>query len=702
MKQIFITILLIFIWLPAFLFAQVKPVAVLEYFEDPNGDMFIIDDTGVILDHFNAGDNLPPGFSIVTGSGFAEIKLYPSGTILKLADNTDFSIAFLQGLNDNPSNEIYLLAGKMRTIVTNSTGIDYYYVRTPSAVMLVRGTDFINIVEPGNSKVVVREGVVEVIPFRGSPVLAAANQSVNTGTEVLQVAELAPDQVSSIFGEMDFKKLSPGVISEAPVLSDEKRTEAPEESSFTPVDLNDSKLASIFRNLFGMEIGIMAIGGISYSKVVVQPVIELEKFSMGLYLPLIYTDGFFDPSEWYQPEGNHEWSFGSDQGGDLQDIMLDILKDTMLKIRFLEYGKKDMDPFYITLGNLNNMSIGHGAIMNNYANDNEFPAIREVGLNTGFDTGVLGMELVGDNLADPSIVAGRLFINPFKGYEPFQIGLTGLVDFFPARSSDVTKILYGDPWLLTFGVDFEFFKISKENFNLMFYGDFSTFAPIFRTDTASFSAGIPGDDFWFNNGKFSNYGIVGGLRGNVMSFTWAFEYRISTGIYRPALYNALYDRNKIEYLNEIVSYIDDSSGQGTVMGIFGEVGIELKDRLVLTAGYYRPWEISDGRVSFPNNDKLNISLAFMDGLFPRLPISGRITYERTKLIETFTGDSLSLFDAGTVVQGEIIFSLSSALDIVAGASTAVLTDGDGDIVFEENGVTPDVDPVFRIETRIHF
>ncbi len=693
MKKIFIPILLILTWLPVSLVSQDKPVAVLEYYEDPYGDMFIIDDTGTILDHFNMGDNLPPGFSIVTGRGFAEIKLYPSGTILKLAENTDFSIAFLQGLNGSPSNELYLLAGKMRTIVAKTPVINYYYVRTPSAVMLVRGTDFINVVEPGNSKVVVREGLVEVIPFRGTPVIASANRTVNTGSEVLQVLELPSDEVNLMFRNMNFKKISLGVIAETPVMSDEIIAVVREEPFSKPGELYESKLASMVRNIFGMEIGTMTIGGKSYAKVVVQPVLELEKLRMGLYLPVIYADSITDPSE---------WSFGTDQNGDPQDILLDILKDTMLKIRFLEYGRKGVDPFYITLGRLNNMSIGQGSIMNDYANDSEFPVIREVGLNTDFDLGVLGMELIGDNLADPSIVAGRLYINPFKGYEPFQIGLTGLVDFFPARSSEVTKNLYGDPWLLTFGIDLEIFRISKDSFNILIFGDLSSFAPIFRADTASFSAGMPGADFWFNNGEITNYGIVAGVRGNIMNFSWAFEYRISTGIYRPALYNSLYDRKKIEYLNDIVNYIDDSSQQGTIMGIYGEGGIILKDKIAFTTAYYWPWEISDSGVSLPDNDKFNISLVLKNGLFPGIPISGRITYERSKLMETFTNDSLSLFDANTIVSGEIIYSPSTVLDIVLGASTTVLTDADGNTVFDDDGLTPEVVPVLYIETRIHF
>ncbi len=85
MKKILFTILLVLLLLPFSLAAQDDPNAVLEYFEDPYGDMIITDDTGNILDFFDMGENLPPGFSISTGGGIAEIRLDSNGTILKLA-----------------------------------------------------------------------------------------------------------------------------------------------------------------------------------------------------------------------------------------------------------------------------------------------------------------------------------------------------------------------------------------------------------------------------------------------------------------------------------------------------------------------------------------------------------------------------------------------------------------------------------------
>lgn len=747
MKKHILLIIFTLVWLPVSLMAQSEPTAILEYFEDPAGNMIITNDTGEALPYFDFGEELPPGFSISTGDGLAEIRLYPNGTILKLAENTDFSITNLQGRNGSPSNEFSLLAGKLRTIAAKTSGSNFYNVRTPTAVMGVRGTDFINEVGNGKDQVVVREGLVEVIPFSGEPVMAAANQSVNTLAELFQVTNLPPQQVNDMFRTMGFTKLKPQDVPghsamadqdqpaeekqpvekvdeetpeepEAPVINEEDKSvidEKKEEPKKEPKER--SKLAQTLADMFGMEIGTTTINGLTYSKIVLQPTLELGDLKLGLYLPVIYTDNMFDPSQWYQPQGNNEWSFGTDQDGVVEDILLDILKDTMLKLKFIEYGDQEWDPFYLKIGNLNNMSIGHGAIMNEYANDTEFPAIRKVGLNTGFDLGVFGMELVGDNLADPSILGGRLFVNPFKNYDPFQIGLTGIADLFPARESELTKTEYGDPWLLAFGLDMELFKINKENFKMMMFGDFSTMMPVFRNDTyyddgtgrIVIPAGVA-PNLWIQGNTLKNYGVVAGLRGDVFSFNWALEYRLSTGIYKPTLFNALYDRSKLSYLAQIIEYLDQvdkgsPDAQDLVMGIYGEAGFNFFDKVALNAGYYWPWEIdSAGALDFTGDDVFNISLVVLEGLFDKFPLRGSINYERTKFVDTFAkGTDLNLFDANTVLYGELVYPLAPIIDLALSASTTILVDPDtGETQYEADGVTPKWAPVFNIETRIHF
>ena len=732
MKNRLVKSMLIFIVVPFALIAQNKPVAILEYFEDPETDMVVTDEIGKALRSFDMGEILPPGFSIKTGSGFAEIRLEPNGTMIKLSENTDFSITILQGYRGSPSNEFSLIKGKIRTIAARTSGINYYNVRTPTAVMGVRGTDFINEISGTVSRVVVREGLVEVIPFKGSPVMVSKNQFVDTSTANLQAQSMSQEQINALFSSMYFLALSPSdVPGHAPlppgenrlerseIISSKEETLSPESPSpEQPIDespvlsqaqpekpKNIRKKEGFPHVLFGMEIGTTMIDGKNYSKLILQPTILSGKFRMALNLPVIYLENLFESHDYYRPAGNNEWSFGTDQNSEAKDILLDILRDTMLKIKFVEYGDRQRDPFFLKVGNLHNLSIGHGTIMKDYGNDSEYPSIRKVGFNMGFDLGRFGVEFVGDNLAEPSIVGSRVFVNPFGFYKAFQIGVTGITDLFPARKSSDPSA-FGDPWLIGLGVDMQFVKVNREKFKLSFFGDFSSMIPIFREETNlgnfMISPGIaPGP--WINKSTLENYGIVTGFRGSISQFNWALEYRLSTGVYRPATFDMLYERNKEEYLSEIIYYIENPDGANTRMGIYGEAGFSIKNKLTFSLGYYIPWEVDNSISEMINDDKINLSLEFHKGLIPNFPLFGRIIYERTQFADSIkSGSGLTLINTHTFVYGELAYAVSENVDIAAGASTAIQTDSEGNKIMKADGITPQMAPAINIETRISF
>src|SRR5208337_1615572 len=99
-----------------------------------------------------------------------------------------------------------------------------------------------------------------------------------------------------------------------------------------------------------------------------------------LYLPIIYNGDMFNPSDWYHPMGNDEWNFGGLLTGQLIStnpwvVAQDVLNDLLLKIRYLEWGQQ-RDPFFFKVGNLDDITIGHGLIMRDFANDADFPSIR--------------------------------------------------------------------------------------------------------------------------------------------------------------------------------------------------------------------------------------------------------------------------------------------------------------------------------------
>ncbi len=140
--------------------AQGKPVAILEYYDNPQG-IEILDSEGYKVVEVYFGMQLSEGDRIRTSASTAELRLSPNGSIIKLSRNTEFRIESLSGGKSPDTNAFSLASGKLRTVAAKKIGTAYE-VRTPSAVCGVRGTDFGMEVQEGvREGVAVRDGVVE-------------------------------------------------------------------------------------------------------------------------------------------------------------------------------------------------------------------------------------------------------------------------------------------------------------------------------------------------------------------------------------------------------------------------------------------------------------------------------------------------------------------------------------------------------------
>jgi hypothetical protein len=109
------------------------------------------------------------------------------------------------------------------------------------------------------------------------------------------------------------------------------------------------------------------------------------------------TEILFSSEDWYKPNGNNEWSFGSDQDT-TEAFVADAFQDLFLKIRYIKWGDK-RDPFSFAFGNYNQVTLGHGILMLNYDNNSEFPAVRKVGLSLSAKGAGYGFEMVGEDFS---------------------------------------------------------------------------------------------------------------------------------------------------------------------------------------------------------------------------------------------------------------------------------------------------------------
>ena len=132
---------------------------------------------------------------------------------------------------------------------------------------------------------------------------------------------------------------------------------------------------------FGMGLGIgsATIDGTLYNQLALRPEINIAGIGIGLDL-VVYMDN----------EGNvrqDEWDFENDP---------DLLYD---KILYIRYGEKT-SPAWVKYGSIENMTLGQGGLMQGYSNMMEFPTVRRVGINTGFNIGPVGGELFLSNIKD--------------------------------------------------------------------------------------------------------------------------------------------------------------------------------------------------------------------------------------------------------------------------------------------------------------
>ncbi len=706
--------------------AAAETGAEIVYFDDPKGDISITSAGGEAVEA-DFGVILAEGTKIETGSGILELRLVPNGTILKLSSGTSFELRALQSEGGSKKNIFSLLRGKLRTLAAHGGRGEQYEVQTPSAVCAVRGTDFINEVGEAGSSILVRHGSVYVESVTGRRwVTLEANQGLDTRSSNYRPVTIPFEEIDAIFADFSFLGTDPSAVPGAPpetggddggtvpagsaagAIGQPVTVAVARDREYETKSYDErSKFGRWISDSLGADIGTTTIEGNTYSKLVLSPVIDTDRFRMAFYLPIIYID-LFNSGTWYKPRGNNEWSFGTDQSG-WQDVISDIWIDLWLKVRYVEYGDAEWDPLYFKLGNLNTMSLGHGALVYQFANDFDFPAIRRIGFNMGYENTV-GFEVMVDDLSRPNLMGLRFSVSPFKSYRAFEMGLSGVVDIKPAGEA-ADPDYYGDPWFLAASLDFDFLEVNTGPFKMVWFADGSALAPIYRSnadagDFPNVKAGPAWDMVW-GDGRPTNFGVRSGLRGLAGPVRYSLEYRYWNGVYVPSMFNSLYGRKKVEYVDTFTNYLNNGQILSDNMGIFGEAYWDILDdgRLSIGAGYHWPWSIGNGAVDFDTADYLKLELVVGRKLIKAYGVHGSLKYERSNVRQTIADPGkYSWFDAYTVFSGEIVFPLNPIINLAVVGGTTTKYDADGNIVWANapDNTIPEISPVLSIETRINY
>ena len=199
-------------------------------------------------------------------------------------------------------------------------------------------------------------------------------------------------------------------------------------------------------------LGFTFIDGEPFLRFQLQPEIDLGKVGFGLGLVLLYSSS---------EDGEHTILA---EDGETWDNISTILR----VVRYVRYGHLS-ESFYTRFGALDYATIGHGFIMSGYSNYDR----RGLRLNFSSETKKIGIETILNNVGDPTVFGGRLFVRPLQQEEggipllnSLEFGATYLTDIEP----DPSLMPDGDP-LIALGVDIGFPLIHNKSMRLDIYDD---------------------------------------------------------------------------------------------------------------------------------------------------------------------------------------------------------------------------------------
>ena len=353
------------------------------------------------------GSPILNGDAIKVGdTGFGAIMYLDDKTILKLREKTKFGFMDTQN-----TRTVDLAHGTLLNNVKSEGRTKSFRIQTPVSVASVKGTQFAAIVsQSGVDQFVGKEGLFEVLNMiSGETVSVGPGQKAISNAmgsllqapaspgdypddpEIEEYQEPEPEEPENETTEPEETPESPKTPDQPKAPETTETPETPEETEKpdTPETENAEETPDVPEEGggdaptkpfgMGMGIGSVTLDGVLYNQLSLRPEINIGKIGVGLDL-VLYLDF----------EGNirtEDWDVANDPSKILD------------KILYIKYGQKS-DPVWAKYGSIEGMTLGYGGLLNNYSNMMEFPSVRRIGLNTGFNIGPVGGELFFANLKD--------------------------------------------------------------------------------------------------------------------------------------------------------------------------------------------------------------------------------------------------------------------------------------------------------------
>lgn len=166
--------------------------------------------------------------------------------------------------------------------------------------------------------------------------------------------------------------------------------------------------------------GGLGFGGIAedwFVKVAVGAAFQFDKIGFGVQVPLNFRAIDYEP----------------EQDSVIREEDWDEVGDFFKILRYFQYGFPN-EPYYVRVGELAGVSIGHGTVVSSYYNVVDINHYK-MGIRSTIDVGYGGVEVMIDHVAPPNILAIRPFVRPFTFFKTADIfkkvttGITVAADF---------------------------------------------------------------------------------------------------------------------------------------------------------------------------------------------------------------------------------------------------------------------------------
>ena len=274
--------------------------------------------------------------------------------------------------------------------------------------------------------------------------------------------------------------------------------------------------------------------------------------------------------------------------------MWDFKKDPSLildKILFIRWGD-EQDSFWMKWGSLENVTLGYGGLVNGYSNMMEFPTIRRVGLNTGFNIGKYSGSVFIANVKDFS--NGGSLIGMRGSYTisqnlPIKFGMNTVFDLnqfsglrdkgeddYPKEFNEIKASAMG----YSFDIGYPIFN--TELLKAEIYSEYN------MLNFPAVNEGI------YSRPDRSGSGItIPGIRANLFKFmNISLEVRINNGFYVPQYFDQAYDLNRAVIIEDgdsvttkdMIIFSNAGSGLSTT-GIYGSAGFNIFNVIKIDASY---------------------------------------------------------------------------------------------------------------------